>query len=44
VVADLIVQCAIQRPECRGLHCNQDYPKPDPAWAQRDTVVRWKTS
>lgn len=39
-VAELIVASALQRPESRGLNCNLDYPKPDPAWAQRNTVLR----
>jgi L-aspartate oxidase len=38
-VAELIVRCAQLRPESRGLHYNLDYPHPDPAWAQRDTIL-----
>ena len=39
-VAQLIVECALQRPESRGLHYNLDYPEADPAWAQRDSRVQ----
>jgi L-aspartate oxidase len=39
-VAELIVTCALQRPESRGLHYNLDHLEADPAWAQRNTIVR----
>ncbi|HXI73619.1 MAG TPA: L-aspartate oxidase [Verrucomicrobiae bacterium] len=39
-VAELIVNCALQRPESRGLNYNLDFPEANPVWAQRDSVLR----
>jgi L-aspartate oxidase len=39
-VSELIVTSALLRPESRGLNYNLDYPEPNPAWAQKDTLRR----
>jgi L-aspartate oxidase len=39
LVAQLIVECALQRQESRGLHYTMDYPKRDDEHWLRDSVV-----
>jgi L-aspartate oxidase len=39
-VAELIIACALERHESRGLNYNLDYPHANPEFAQRETVVR----
>lgn len=39
-VAELIVKCAQQRKESRGLHCTIDYPERDDIRWKKDTFIR----
>src|SRR6202789_4126842 len=39
-VAELIVNCSLQRPESRGLNYNLDFPNASPDWSQRDSALR----
>ncbi|RNC69583.1 MAG: L-aspartate oxidase [Desulfuromonadales bacterium] len=39
-VAELIVKCALQRKESRGLHCTIDYPERDDVHWKRDTYIK----
>ena len=39
MVAELIIRSASARHESRGLHYTRDYPRPDPALTDRDTVL-----
>jgi L-aspartate oxidase len=42
-VAELIIECASNRKESRGLHSSIDYPATDPVWLH-DTIVRRRDS
>lgn len=39
-VAEIIVHCALLRPESRGLNYNLDFPNKNPEWAQRDSIIQ----
>jgi L-aspartate oxidase len=39
IVAELIIRCAQQRKESRGLHYTLDYPQTDDSWPAQNTVL-----
>lgn len=39
LVSSLIIESALKRHESRGLHYNLDYPKSDPSWKSKDTLM-----
>lgn len=41
--AELIIRCALERHESRGLNYNLDYPEANPTLAQHDTILRRST-
>ena len=36
----VISQCALMPTETRGVHCREDFPETDPAWARHQSVRR----
>jgi L-aspartate oxidase len=40
IVSGLIIECALQRKESRGLHYNIDYPEKDDENWLKDTVLK----